>query len=197
MGTAETSREKMLARARPIVARLPAGKPTLVEVGVFKGQMAEYLLGRRPELRWWGTDGWVGFMDQPKAYVATGDVHAVMTQPDQDECYRVTKDKLERFGDRATIIRENSPFSAHRFGVESIDMVYLDGDHSREGVEADIKAWWPVVKPWGYLGGHDYQNADRRFNFGVNLAVDQWVASTGYCLELDEGMCWFVRKAVL
>ena len=189
-----TSREKMLARARPIVARLPAGKPTLVEVGVFKGQMAEYLLGRRPELRWWGVDSWAGFRDQPKAYIESGDVHAVMTQPDQDECYRVTKDKLARFGDRATIIRDNSVHAAMAFGEGSMDCVYLDADHSREGVEADIKAWWPVVKPGFWIGGHDYLQSDKRFNFGVSLAVDQWVAETGYQLELDEGMCWFVRK---
>jgi hypothetical protein len=41
---------------------------------------------------------------------------------------------------------------------ESLDFVFIDGDHRYEHVKADIEAWWPKVKPGGYIGGHDSTN---------------------------------------
>lgn len=39
---------------------------------------------------------------------------------------------------------------------EYLDFVYIDGNHQREYVMADIKYWMPKVKKGGMLGGHDY-----------------------------------------
>lgn len=36
------------------------------------------------------------------------------------------------------------------------DFVFVDGDHSYDGVMNDLKAWWPMVKVGGRLGGHDF-----------------------------------------
>ena len=34
-----------------------------------------------------------------------------------------------------------------------------------------------------------------RFNFGVEQAVEEWLADKPHLkLELDTGLCWFVRK---
>jgi len=41
---------------------------------------------------------------------------------------------------------------------ESYDFVYLDGDHSYEGVKAEIPLYWEKVKRGGVLAGHDYCN---------------------------------------
>ena len=35
-----------------------------------------------------------------------------------------------------------------------LDGVYVDGDHSYEGAAKDISAWWPTVKPGGFMAGH-------------------------------------------
>ena len=37
-----------------------------------------------------------------------------------------------------------------------IDMVFIDGDHSKNGVRGDIKAWRPKVRPGGIISFHDY-----------------------------------------
>jgi predicted O-methyltransferase YrrM len=39
---------------------------------------------------------------------------------------------------------------------DSLDFVFIDGDHSYEAVKADIQAWLPKVKSNGLLAGHDY-----------------------------------------
>ena len=40
-----------------------------------------------------------------------------------------------------------------------IDLLYMDGDHTRVGCQRDIEAWWPKVKPGGHLLFHDVTNA--------------------------------------
>lgn len=49
----------------------------------------------------------------------------------------------------------------------SLGLVYLDGDHSYQGVKADIKAWWPKLVGGGIMGFHDFGN----LAYGVNRAV--------------------------
>jgi cephalosporin hydroxylase len=35
--------------------------------------------------------------------------------------------------------------------------VFVDADHTREAVAADIRAWMPKVRDTGFIAGHDYQ----------------------------------------
>jgi len=36
------------------------------------------------------------------------------------------------------------------------DIVYIDAKHDRESVEEDIDLWLPLIKPGGFISGHDY-----------------------------------------
>jgi len=67
----------------------------------------------------------------------------------------------------------------------SIDLVFVDADHSYAGCKADIEAWLPHIKPGGLLIVHDYKK-DERFAqpitgraphpkawHGVDQAVDE------------------------
>lgn len=38
---------------------------------------------------------------------------------------------------------------------ESLDVVFLDGDHSYDGARADVERWWPAVRVGGHLVMHD------------------------------------------
>jgi hypothetical protein len=46
--------------------------------------------------------------------------------------------------------------AAARWADGSVDFVWVDADHSYDGVTKDLQAWWPKVKPGGLIGGHDY-----------------------------------------
>jgi hypothetical protein len=39
---------------------------------------------------------------------------------------------------------------------ESLDFVFIDASHDFASVLADLRAWWPKVKPGGTLAGHDH-----------------------------------------
>jgi Methyltransferase domain len=191
------SLEKLLARAGPILDRLPQDA-VMVEVGVYAGALAQHLLTERPDVMIHCVDSWLGAARQPRAYVASGDTHAKLSQERQNELRVLAVGRLMPFGLRAKIWHGDSVAAADAFADESLDMAYLDGRHDYDGVKADIDAWWPKVKPGGWLGGDDYMQVDPRFSFGVELAVKEFVSTeivNG--LELAPGpMCqsWFVRK---
>lgn len=74
-------------------------------------------------------------------------------------------------------IREFSTDVAKRFADNSLDFVYIDGDHSYKAVTEDIKAWLPKLKLGGILAGDDYMNSDRDKRFyDVTRAVDDFIA---------------------
>ncbi|NBT49495.1 MAG: class I SAM-dependent methyltransferase [Actinobacteria bacterium] len=41
-------------------------------------------------------------------------------------------------------------------GDESLDLIYVDGDHRYEAVVADIQGWKPKLRNGGILAGHDW-----------------------------------------
>ena len=52
-------------------------------------------------------------------------------------------------------IKEFSYNVIDQFEDDSLDFVYIDGEHTYEGVLKDIKAYLPKIKLNGYIGGHD------------------------------------------
>ena len=67
------------------------------------------------------------------------------------------------------------------------DWIYLDGDHSYEGVLRDLKSSQRVVKSGGIILGDDYRWAFQRHGKpGVTAAVDEFIKETGLKL-LQEG----------
>lgn len=52
---------------------------------------------------------------------------------------------------------------------QEIDLLFIDGDHSYEGVKEDIRLWVRRVKKGGAVLFHDYLGS----NFGVKKAVDE------------------------
>src|SRR5258708_22885379 len=39
--------------------------------------------------------------------------------------------------------------------VPELDVLLIDGDHTREGYRADLEKFYPMVKPGGYILSHD------------------------------------------
>lgn len=56
---------------------------------------------------------------------------------------------------RVTPIKSISWEAAKQFEDESVDVVYIDADHSYESVVNDIEAWLPKIKQGGIIAGHD------------------------------------------
>ena len=63
-----------------------------------------------------------------------------------------------------------------KFDDNYFDMIYIDGDHSYDGVKKDLELAIEKVKSGGYIAGHDYN----KYMFeGVVRAVDEFCLSKG------------------
>lgn len=72
----------------------------------------------------------------------------------------IAANRLAPFGWHAKLIRDYSPQAEKHIPQRiPIQFVYIDGDHSRMNVVADILAWWKRLMPGGILAGHDYDAA--------------------------------------
>lgn len=98
-------------------------------------------------------------------------------------------------GDPRIHISRKSTEDAAAALVSLFDFVYIDADHSYNGVSRDIRLWWPLVKPGGYLAGHDYcEWPSHPVKMGVIPAVDEFVAANGLTVHVDGETDWFVQK---
>lgn len=68
---------------------------------------------------------------------------------------------------------ETSENYAPKVENKSIDVVYIDGDHSYEAVLKDLESWYPKLKEGGFLCGHDYNPVGK--HKGVYKAVNEFI----------------------
>lgn len=181
-----------LLRATAVLNHLKDIKsPVMVELGVFVGMMSRRLLVR-PDLKLYMVDSWS--VDHTQEYVDTNDFHSKLSQKQQDGYCQQALNVAKSAPDRAIIIHANTKGAANSFADHSLDLVFIDADHSYEGCKADIETWLPKIKPGGWLSGHDYANETRDFIFGVTRAVDEYIYESRKPLELDDNYTWFVRQ---
>jgi hypothetical protein len=87
---------------------------------------------------------------------------------------------LRPYGERSQILRGNTSTMAQHVQPSTVDLVYIDADHSYEGVKADIAAWWSRLKSGGIMAFHDYEMPE----YGVKQAVTEWAATVGVNIYL-------------
>jgi len=187
-----TPRTAAELRADAVLSRL-GDNPVGVEVGVFTGALSTILL-RKPDLTLYMVDSWE--VHNPDGEYAKTDFHGKLSQADQDAYYTHTKDVTFFAGERAKIIRKRSVDASKDFEDNSLDFVFLDADHTYEGIKADIMAWLPKVKDGGWICGHDYENPDFP-TWGVTQAVGELCVENGLKVEIDKNYTWFCKKESL
>lgn len=62
---------------------------------------------------------------------------------------------------------------AKEFQDESLDLIYIDGDHSEAAMRLDLASWIPKVKPGGVISGHDWCLIGTIVNRPVKVYPDQ------------------------
>lgn len=173
-------------RAHSILSRLPDGPVRGAEIGVFGADLSSRLLNRA-DLFLYMVDPWEG---EGASYATKeGDFHENLTQEQQDGYYEMSLGKTDFAADRRQVLRLRSVEAAKHVPDNSLDFVFIDGDHSYEGCKSDIEAWFPKVKPGGLLCGHDYKNVDCPFP-GVDKAVEE----LPFPFETGDNFTWFTRR---
>jgi hypothetical protein len=153
-----------------------AGRPDrLLEIGSATGDSAEIFYNCNPQIQLVCVDSWT--------YVSE-DVELKL-----EDAYTYF---VNRFKHMPTIIPIRG-FSQHiipmlREGY--FDAVYIDANHNYEHVKKDIQLCLTMIKPGGYIGGHDY--ASPRFD-GCIQAVDEFAESIGKKVEVFGDTSWLIK----
>jgi len=79
------------------------------------------------------------------------------------------------------VMRMESHLAGVNFAPKSIDMVFIDGDHTLDGVRTDLRIWGPVAKK--LLCGHDWDSVN------VRMAVEEFSLPHATC----PGALWAIR----
>lgn len=168
--------------------RLPAGPCSAAEVGVWQGRMSIQLLAGHAQLRLLLVDLWAPGTDNP-SWLQSGSVMAQRPAAVVEAAYQGILALAGQHAPRITVLRQASAAAAGEVADASLDLVFIDADHSQQAVLADIVAWRPKVKKNGWLGGHDY--ASLRFP-GVKSAVHQVFEAR--LVETGTDKTWWVRQ---
>lgn len=151
-----------------VLARLATGKGWRIgaELGVFRGETFFHLLATCPDLAMVGVDCW-----EPKPEKDGIEGGRSYARHDLDSHYAAVREKTAPYGSRAVLLRMNTVDAAAHFPDGHFDFVFIDADHTYEGVRSDIAAWLPKIRPGGTMLGHDWNRKDFP---GVIRAVEEW-----------------------
>jgi len=157
----------------------------MAEIGVYRSDLLMSMMRSYSEriLEYWAVDPWLLSGDPKGLYVPD----AVTTQEDWDNLHLDACEWMLQYVSAVRIVRAASVDAAKLFSRGYFDFVFLDGNHTFEAVDADIKAWLPLVKPGGILAGHDYNKR----HWGLKKAVCQNFGVDGF--ETLRGSIWLVR----
>jgi len=78
--------------------------------------------------------------------------------------------RVKKYGQRVTVLRGDSANMSKHVPDGSLALLYIDGDHSFEGVMRDLTAWVPKVAKGGVVALHDYEARQ----YGVKKAVQNF-----------------------
>jgi hypothetical protein len=140
-----------------------------VEIGVQAGRYSENLCINNPQMKLYGVDKWEEYLVNPYLGSKTN-------QKDHNMFYQRASKKLKKYSNYE-IIKAWSMDVVQQFADESLDFVYIDGNHDYGHTMEDIVEWSKKVKVGGIVSGHDYYNAKRNHNATVEVkkAVNDYV----------------------
>ena len=114
------------------------------EIGVLRGEFSEELC--KAGLKLYAIDPWVYYKNYKR--------HP--QEAPMEEIYQEAKKKLSSYD--CTFIRKTSMDALDDFKDNSLDFVYIDGNHTIRYIVEDFYEWYRKVRPGGVICGHDYEN---------------------------------------
>ena len=141
------------------------GYKTGAEIGVYKGGFSERFC--KVGLKMYAVDPWA-------SYYGDRDIER------QESIYKEACERLSPYD--CTIIRSSSMRAVRNFRPDSLDFVYIDGDHRFMQVAEDVVEWSKRVRKGGVVAGHDYFTSlpwARKFRCQVGVVIDAYTKAFG------------------
>jgi hypothetical protein len=117
------------------------------EIGVFYGDTSIHLLKKIPSLKLYCVDPWDSYDEYKEEH----------TKERLKEAEKNARSRLSHFSERAIIIKERSCDACKNIKDNSLDFIFIDGNHEYEFVKEDFASWFPKVRIGGLVSGHDFR----------------------------------------
>ncbi|MBU2052606.1 class I SAM-dependent methyltransferase [Patescibacteria group bacterium] len=138
------------------------------EIGVYKGAFTKMFGEAGLEI--YGVDPWMPYPDF--------DLMHENRKKRQEFLYEHTKREVDKYKN-VKLIRKTSMEAVEDFEDESLDFVYIDGNHKFRYVAEDICEWSKKIRKGGMVSGHDYIHPRRLENrwdtLQVKFVVDAYI----------------------
>ncbi len=122
---------------------------SMAEVGVYRGAFAESVLRHCERLRAYTMiDPWQQLPDWHKP--------SNHDNKQFDEIFAEAMQRTDFAKEKREVMRCTTKEAAKDIAPESLDMAYIDGDHTLRGITIDLMLMYEKVRPGGLLGGDDF-----------------------------------------
>lgn len=169
-----------------------------VEIGSWKGRSSAYMAveikNSGKNIKFDCVDTWNGDSNHK-------DPNSVWYDPilkETDGLYIEFLKNIKPVKDLINPIRATSVSASRLYDDESLDFVFIDGDHSYESVKDDINHWLPKVKIGGVIAGHDYGSYVPPNGIGP-IGLDGVTRAVHESFDLNEIQefqgCWIYKKS--
>jgi len=157
-----------------------------VEVGIEQGRFSEVLCKSNPNIELYSVDAWTAY----KGY------RDHVSQKKLDGFYEKVKKLLKPYN--CKVIKGFSMDVVKQFKDESLDFVYIDGNHEFLQTTQDIAEWSKKVRKGGIVAGHDFRRGDRKWVCHVKDVVQAWTYAHGikpwFIFKDEKSPSWFYVK---
>jgi hypothetical protein len=185
-----------MLESRSLIETLPMPQGSkIAEIGVLRGEFSEYMITKfEPDL-FYAIDPWCSDT------IASGDQDGNnVCSYNGDELYKEVSKKLGKH-ECVRICRNMSYDESLKIDPFSLDLIYIDGDHSYEAASTDLKLAMKWVRYGGWICGHDYDTnslkTSNTYDFGVKKAVEEFCIYNGmrvWFLMMDGCISFAIRK---
>jgi len=145
--------------------------PKIIEIGIFKGEFLDYIYNNCNPLNLDGIDLFEGTVGSGNADGNN------FTYCNLNQSYNELSLKYSNCPN-VKLHKSDSSIFLSKCNDNEYDIIYIDGDHSYNGVKKDLIQSFKKIKNGGYIMGHDYEmnmtKAKTRYNFGTKQAVDEF-----------------------
>jgi hypothetical protein len=165
----------------------------IAEVGVWKGEFAKHLLSECPDIRsYLMIDSWRHLQGWNKPFN--------LTDAEFTGIYQQALLNTDFARGQVRVLRGTTLEVRRDVKDDSLDFVYLDGDHSLRGIVIDSLSMWPKLRLGGVLAGDDFTDTvwqhSREFEPSlVNPFMRYFADAVGEELHILPKGQFFIRKS--
>ena len=160
----------------------------MTELGSWKGQSASLIAtelknANKKGVRFFCIDTWQGTSE---------DEHGGDKWVKEGKLFEKFQDNLSKVSDYYIPLRMTTEQASHHFPEQSVDICFVDADHSYDGVYKDLELWTPKIKSGGIISGHDYCPQNSCWQ-ECKKAVDDFWGKFGKEVKAVGGLAWMVQ----